>query len=270
VSGPFPNPKVTAPKSIIQVLEPPPRSGLVREARGVIELPRLLFRISTLARQPRGNGEPVLVLPGYGSGNASTALLQSYLRFLGYRVRGWGRGSNKGEVPTLLTRVLKRLVSLARRNQQKVRIVGWSLGGYLAREAARERPDLVQQVITLGTPVVGGPKYTVMAQIFRRRGIDIDAIEAEIESRNQISLTTPVTAIYSRRDNVVAWEACIDHFTSDVEHIEVKATHLGLGFSPEVYKIIAERLAQGNGPSLDRPRDPSTRRIKRLLGHRRA
>ena len=80
----------------------------------------------------------------------------------------------------------------------------------MAREAARERPDLVHRVITLGTPVVGGPKYTVVARRFGRRGIDMAAIEAEIELRNRISLRTPVTAIYSRADAVVAWEACID------------------------------------------------------------
>ncbi|OLC72530.1 MAG: hypothetical protein AUH87_01335 [Deltaproteobacteria bacterium 13_1_40CM_4_54_4] len=223
---------------LTEFLRPPPRSGLIREALGVFELPRLLFCIPTLARQPRGCGEPVLVLPGYGAGNISTALLQSYLRFLGYRVRGLGRRSSRGEVPALLTRVMRRLISLTRDNQQKVRIVGWSLGGYLAREAARERPDLVHQVITLGTPVIGGPKYTVVAHRFRRRGIDMNVIEAQIESRNQISLTT---------------EACIDRHTSDVEHIEVRASHVGLGFSPDVYKIIAQRLAAVAARRSDEP-----------------
>ena len=235
---------VGAPEVITELLETPPRSGLFRETRSLIELPRLMLRMQTLARQPRGQGEPVLVLPGYGAGDISTALLQGYLRFLGYRVRGLGRRPHKAEVPELLTRVLKRLISLARRNKRKVRIIGWSLGGYLAREAARERPDLVHQVITLGTPVIGGPKYTVVAHVFRRRGIDIDAIEAAIEARNRVALTTPITAIYSRQDAVVAWRACIDRQTSNVEHIEVRATHLGLGFSPDVYQIIAQRLVE--------------------------
>jgi pimeloyl-ACP methyl ester carboxylesterase len=227
------------------LLQPPPRSGLFREARGLLELPRLLLRMRTLTRQPRGHGEPVLVLPGYGAGDISTVMLQSYLRLLGYRVRGQGRRKNSQDVSDQLARVLKRLVSFSRKGRQKVRIVGWSLGGYLAREAARERPDLVRQVITLGTPVVGGPKYTVIAHSFRRRGIDIDAIEAQIRLRNRVSLTTPVTAIYSRMDGVVAWRACIDNDCSNVEHVEVGTTHLGLGFSPEVYRIIAERLAKG-------------------------
>ena len=178
---------------------------------------------------------------------AQQSILKSYLRLLGYRVRGWGLGRNSGDVRELLPRVLKRIGSFARRTEQEVRLIGWSLGGYLAREAARERPDLVHRVITLGTPVIGGPKYTVVARQFVRRGMDMAAIEAEIELRNQISLRTPVTAIYSRADAVVAWEACIDHNGVDVEHVEVRATHLGLGFSAEVYKIIAQRLAEEGG-----------------------
>ena len=245
---PAPNFWMTVPPSIdaqekIESLRAPPRAGLVGEVCGLLELPRLLLHIRMLARQPRGKGEPVLVLPGYRAGDASTALLQSYLRLLGYRVRGLGPRAGSAEVPELLARALKRLVSIARRSRQQVRLVGWSLGGYLAREAARERPDLVRRVITLGTPVVGGPKYTVVAHGLRRRGIDIDAIVAEIEARDRVELTTPVTAIYSRADAVVAWAACIDRRCANVEHIEVSATHLGLGFSPQVYRIIAERLA---------------------------
>jgi pimeloyl-ACP methyl ester carboxylesterase len=234
---------------IIETLQAPHPSGMIREARMLLELPRLLFRLPELARQPRGSGQPVLVLPGHGAGDVSTAVLQCYLHFLGYRVRGWGKGRNRGDVPDLLPRVLKRLISLARRSGQQVRLIGWSLGGYLAREAARERPDLVHQVITLGTPVVGGPKYTVVARRFHRRGIDIDALEAQVELRNAIALSTPVTAIYSRADAIVAWRACIDERGSNVEHVEVRSCHLGLGFSPDVYKIIAARLAHGGSSS---------------------
>jgi len=225
--------------------EPPNPAHLIREVRGLIELPRLLLRFPELARQPRGHGEPILILPGYGAGDGSTIILKAYLRLLGYRARGWGLGRNRGDAAELLPRVLKRIASFARRTDQKVRLIGWSFGGYLARELARERSDLVDQVITLGTPVIGGPKYTVIAKLFLSRGIDIEAIAAEVEIRNQISFTTPVVAIYSRRDAMVAWQACIDHRALNVEHIEVQTTHLGLGFSPDVYKIIAQRLALG-------------------------
>jgi hypothetical protein len=228
-----------------EILQIPASSGVIREARSIIELPRLLLRFPALARQPRGNREPVLILPPHGTGDTSTIILKGYLRLLGYRARGWGLGRNRGRVAELLPRVLKRLASFSRRSEQKVSLIGWSFGGYLAREVARERPDLVRQVITLGTPVVGGPKYTILAKIYRKRGMDIEAIAAEVEWRNREALLeTPVTAIYSRGDAVVAWQACIDRETPNVEHVEVKTTHLGFGFSPDVYKIIAQSLAR--------------------------
>jgi pimeloyl-ACP methyl ester carboxylesterase len=217
---------------------------MIREVRVFLEFPRLVFRAVELACQPRGHGEPVLVLPGYGAGDGSTAILKTYLRLLGYRVSGWHLGRSSGNVPDLLPRVLRRILSMYRKSQQPVRVIGWSFGGYLAREAARERPEAIHQVITLGTPVVGGPKYTVAAGAFHRRGIDLDAMAAEIAARNKILLQTPVTAIYSRADTFVAWEACIDHHGSNVEHVEVRTTHMGFGFSPQVYKIIARRLAK--------------------------
>ena len=229
-------------------LEAPPTSSVLREARGLIELPRLLLRFPELARQPRGNGQPVLILPGYGSGDVSTALLKGYLRLLGYRARGWGLGRNNGDAVALLPRILKRAAGLARRSNHRVHLVGWSFGGYLARELARERADLIGHIVTLGTPVVGGAKYTVFAKTFQNRGMDLEATAAAIETRNKISLCTPVIAIYSRRDGIVAWRACIDNNGNDVEHIEVATTHFGFGFCPDVYKIIAQRLAAGAVP----------------------
>jgi pimeloyl-ACP methyl ester carboxylesterase len=228
---------------MIDSVEPPHPSRIIREVRGLVELPRLLFRFPELARQPRGDGQPVLLLPGYGAGDGSTAILKGYLRLLGYRARGWGLGRNTGNAQELLPPILKRVASLARRSRQQVHLIGWSFGGYLARELARERADLIGRIVTLGTPVIGGPKYTIVARSFRRRGIDVDAMAAEIELRNRVLLSTPVIAIYSRADAVVAWQACIDRNAANVEHIEVRTTHLGFGFSPDVYKIIAQRLA---------------------------
>ncbi len=225
-------------------LQPPGRSGLFREARFFLELPRLVLHFPDLARQSRGRGQPILILPGYGAGDGSTTLLQLYLRFLGYQVHGWGIGRNTGDATELLPRILKRVISVSGSTEQQLSIIGWSLGGYLAREAARERPDLVRQVITLGTPVIGGPKYTAAALAYRRRGFDVEVLAAEVELRKQICLRTPVTAIYSRADGIVAWQACIDRAAANVEHIEVPTTHLGFGFSADVYKIIAQQLAK--------------------------
>lgn len=197
-------------------------AGLLREGLWPLELPRLALAVPELARLPRGAGEPVLVLPGLGTGDTSTAVLRGFLRLLGYRVYGWEMGLNTGAVRTLLPRVLRRVERRARESGQPVRLVGWSLGGWLAREAARERAELVHRVVTLGAPIL-----------------------ARMGAGGTEPIGVPITAIYSRADAIVPWRACIDRSSPDVEHVEVGATHLGLGFSAEVFALVGERLARG-------------------------
>ncbi|RIL04550.1 MAG: hypothetical protein DCC71_13730 [Proteobacteria bacterium] len=217
--------------------------GLLREARIALDLAAGLRHAPNLVRAPRGDRSPVLLLPGYAAGDTSMFLLRCFLRGLGWDARGWGLGINRGDAPALLPRVVHVLETMAARSRRAVALVGWSMGGFLAREAARDRPELVSQVITLGTPVIGGPKYTAVAETFRRRGYDLDAIEAECEARACRPIAAPVTAIYSRRDGVVAWQACIDRTSRAARHVEVHSTHAGLGFDPRVWRIVAERLA---------------------------
>ena len=213
------------------------------EGLTLFELTRLIAASAALARQVRGRGEPVLVLPGLGAGNRSTALMRSYLSWLGYNVRGWTLGRNRGDVATLLPQVIEQVRQFHAQSGSKVNVVGWSLGGVLARETAREFPDTVRQVVTMGSPVVGGPKYTSMGALFQRRGVDLDAIEATIAARESTPIKVPVTSIYSKRDGIVGWQASIDKYSPEVDHIEVRATHLGLGISPDVFKILARKLA---------------------------
>jgi len=195
------------------------------------------------ARAPRGHGEPVLVVPGFGSDDSYTNRLRSFLSSLGYRVRGWGLGRNHGRVHALIPLVVERTAELAADTGSKVVLVGWSLGGYLAREVARERPDLVRRVITLGAPVVGGPKYTASAPMYRKRGYDLDEIEASVARREVKPLEVPVAAVFSRSDGVVAWQACVDHLNPRVAHHEVLSSHLGLVCSPVVLLLVARLLS---------------------------
>ena len=221
----------------------PPAWTLLRESLLLLEVPRLAWLAPVYAAAPRGRGESVLVLPGFGTGDASTAVLRAFLTLLGYHVRGCGLGTNRGDVAALLPQVIARTARSAARAGGPVRLVGWSLGGTLARETARERPDLVAQVITLGTPAVGGPKYTAVGPVYRRQGYDLDAIEAAVADRERTPIRVPLTVVYSRGDGVVAWQACIDRHTPTAEHVEVRGTHTGLGFNPDVYRVIADRLA---------------------------
>lgn len=228
-----------------QEIEIPTAGGVLRELNAVTEFPRLALAAPRLASGPSGDGAPVLVLPGFGAGDGSTLLLRGYLRVLGYAVHGWGLGRNGGDVPALIPQVIERTERIAQRVGRPVRLVGWSLGGVLSRETARERPVAVERVVTMGSPVVGGPKYTLAGASYRRRGVDLDEIERQVAEREAVPIRRPITAIYSRNDAVVAWKACIDRFSPDVEHVEVEATHSGLGFSARVYEIVADRLAIG-------------------------
>lgn len=221
----------------------PGNETLVNEMFSWLEFPRLILSTPLLFDVPPGDGRPVLVIPGFGAGDLSTLPLRRYLELINYQVSGWLQGSNDGDVLALLESMKELTLKEADRREQKVDLIGWSLGGYIAREVSRELPDQINSVITLGSPVVGGPKYTRVAPVFAAQGMDLDEIEREVDARYDTPLQVPVTAIYSKRDGVVAWEACIDHVSDTVEHVEVNASHIGLGYSADVYRIIAKRLA---------------------------
>ncbi len=221
-------------------LRAPARRTLLGEAASALEMTRLGRRAITLARQPRGRGEPVRLFPGFSAGDASTAALRGYLGRLGYDARGWGLGRNTGDVPALLERATAAVAHDAQDLGQRLHLIGWSLGGVIAREVARDRPDLVEQVITFGSPIVGGPRYTALAHLYAAERIA--AIEAGIRDRSATPIGVPVTAIHSRRDGIVGWRACIDHVTPGVENVEVRSTHIGMGIDPDVWEIIAQRL----------------------------
>jgi hypothetical protein len=241
-------------------LQPPPIGRLAWEALSGVELGRLLIRSPALLAAPRGDA-PVAVLPGYGADDASTLPLRTFLRRLGHEVQGWGLGRNRGDVAALLPRVADGVRALAEHRGRPVHLVGQSLGGVLARELARNQPDLIAQVITLGTPVAGGPSHTRLG--FRYTPQQRVEIAAAIEERNRIPITVPVTAVYSRRDGIVAWEACIDEHNPQVDHVEVSSSHLGMGLDPAVWLVAARLLSRSpRAGAPPRPASPGERRAK--------
>lgn len=225
-------------------LEIPSRLRVFGEAAVVAERFRLHLALDRLVRDIDGDGSTVVVVPGFATTDGWTKTLRRFLDDVGYRVHGWGLGHNHGNVEALLPEVEAVFERHADATGGPVKAVGWSLGGYLAREVARDRPDLVERIVTLGSPIIGGPKYTLVGRTYRRKGVDVDHIEKIVLEREDIPLQTPVVAVYSRRDGIVAWQACIDRFNPDVEHIEVDASHLGMIFNPDVYRVIAERLVE--------------------------
>jgi pimeloyl-ACP methyl ester carboxylesterase len=216
--------------------------GALRELRLPLDALRWTPEWRALTRTRAARPRTVLLLPGFGASHRSMAALHAFLRRLGHEVHDWGLGRNTGKVAELRAAVAERVDALRRQSRRRVVLVGWSLGGYIARETAREHPQTVRKVITLGSPVVGGPRFTTVAAWYRARGQDLDEIERRVAARYRQPLRVPVTAIYSKRDGVVAWQACIDHWSPRVRHVEVDETHIGLVFSPHVLGLVAAEL----------------------------
>jgi len=227
-------------------ISPPSNTRLFNEAFSWLEFPRLFLHAPDLLTQTRGNGERVLVFPGFGAGDLSTLVLRQYLAYLGYNSAGWQQGINTGDVMAMIRTLTDAVKKQVQDTSAPVILVGWSLGGYLAREVARELPGHISQVLTMGSPIIGGPKYTRVAALFKDKdnGVSLDMIEQAIALRDTQLLQLPITNIYSKNDGVVAWEACIDHKSPDVEHFEVRSSHLGLGISADVFRIVARQLSK--------------------------
>lgn len=254
-------------------LAPPGRWAFLGESRAAFDVARMWLPLATseCRKQQVVQDRLIIVCPGFAAGDASTKPLRRFLQNSGYRVEGWGLGRNlagtdkqatlddlterwdpeppgeyHGEagVPYLCDRLTERVQSRFDVEQVPVTLIGWSLGGYLAREAARDLPDIVDQVITMGSPIVGGPKYTSAARFFESRRQDLDWIEREIAKRESRPIEQPITAIYSKSDGVVGWSAAQDYVSKNVNHIEVSGAHLGLGFNPTVWRLVLDALRE--------------------------
>jgi len=225
--------------------EPPSRLATLLELRAPFDWASLVFRAPQLAGAPKGDGRPVMLIPGYGASESSMRPLGRYLDYLGYDVYDWAQGRNLGDVQQDIRRVGERARAIHDDcGNQPVTLIGWSLGGVSAREAARLFEPYVREVITLGTPIAGGPKYTLVAERFAQQaGIDLDEIEREIHARNSLGIRQPVTSIYSKSDGVVGWRACVDTYNAHARNMEVTNSHFGLGGSGRVWHLIALRLA---------------------------
>ena len=220
---------------------PPSHWRMAGEALSGFELIRLAALTPRLTRTPKGDGGPVILVPGYGATDAAMRPLRRFLRDRGHWAKSAGFGRIHTDVPLLVEKLTERSATLQRETGRKVSLIGWSLGGMLSRETARGHPDLIERVITFGTPVVGGPAHTAFAR--RYSDEELTMIEALINERHKVPIEVPITAIWSKRDGVVAERACHDLHSAEIEHVEVRSTHLGMSLDPDVWSIVANRLA---------------------------
>jgi pimeloyl-ACP methyl ester carboxylesterase len=227
-------------------IAPPPLLYQFLEARAGAEFAALALMMPLLRlHAPRGDDRPVMVLPGFMADDNSTWVLRRFLSDIGYSVTGWSLGRNTGPSQPLIDRLVQRAEALRRGHDQKVNLVGWSRGGMLAREIARTRPELVRHVITLGSPVRGGPNSTSIGRLMQAStGLTEAQMLALLRRRERTPIRVPITALYSKTDGVVAWRAAIDETNPDVEHVEVTSSHVGFGVNAQVFRVVAERLDQ--------------------------
>lgn len=236
-----------------EVIGPPPAFYLLLEARLAAEAASLMLQLPMLRLlEPSGRG-PVLVLPGFMADDNLTWLLRRFLDGQGYRSYPWGLGVNRGPMMQYLPLIIERLEHIRDDHGASASIVGWSRGGVLAREAARDRPELVRSIVTLGSPVRGGVHGTSIGRwVTQQTGMTPEQIRRVLNQRRARTIRTPITALYSKTDGVVSWQACLDEESSQVAHVEVPGSHTGLVVNAEVYRQIARALAPYHGSGAEK------------------
>ena len=230
-------PHIAAPSRLLQLLE---LRAPCEFAVGVAALPWLRLA-------PRGDGHPVLVLPGLVASDVSTKLLRDFLTRRGYDVHGWGLGRNFGPRPGVEEAMLDSIDKLHAQSGRKVSLIGQSRGGAYARLLAARRPDAVRSVITLGSPVAGHPRSSNAWRVY-----EFTSGKSSVDPQRWQQVTqapqVPTTSIYSRSDGVVAWQSSIEtSVRAQTENIEVVSSHIGMAVHPLVLFAVADRLAQPEG-----------------------
>jgi pimeloyl-ACP methyl ester carboxylesterase len=202
-----------------------------------------------LAAERRGDGHAVLVLPGLLGGDLSTLPLRRYLRWLGYSVSGWDLGTNLGPTEAVVSGLRDRLAKLADESGRRVSLVGWSLGGLYAYELARRAPGSVRQVVTLGSPVrlAGRGGRTASRLLDDVSHLHVAPGMVPRPWTEAGPLRAPATAVHTRSDGVVSWQACLLAPGRRRENVEVHGSHSGLAHNPTVLHLLADRLGAVEG-----------------------
>jgi pimeloyl-ACP methyl ester carboxylesterase len=217
----------------------------------------LLRRMAPRARKLQA----VLTLPGFGGPEISLNPMNAFLNRQGFHAEGWGLGTNRGPqdeaaVPEMVERLRPRLERMADRTGGKVALVGQSLGGIYAREIARALPQLVDRVVTLGSPAylrADGIEHMNVVLPYAMRWMTGKAPEHHLSAQEAAILhappPVPLVAIFSRVDGVVdatttaiprgdlAFEGGLPR-----ENIEVFASHIGMAVNPIVLIAVCDRL----------------------------
>ncbi|MDV3458973.1 alpha/beta fold hydrolase [Sphingomonas sp. HF-S4] len=233
---------------------PPPRLALLSEwPRAAWGLGRLIAQWKTLDDVPKGDGRPVILLPGLVNSDRSNFVMRRYLQRLGYRAEGWQLGRNLGvrAIGQDGERLMARIAALHAETGQKVTLIGVSLGGIMARIAAHRHPELVREVITISSPFAGPPTCTNVwrpFEVLTGEKIGDPAVSARLEEAAK-PLPVPATSIWSRSDGLVNGLICREPEGAEGRAIEVSSSHLWVQMKPEVLRAVAQVLGQSGSPA---------------------
>jgi pimeloyl-ACP methyl ester carboxylesterase len=219
---------------------------LSEPGRALLELGISLPFNNLINKKKQGDGHPVMVLPGFMANERSTKMLRKFLESQGYDVYDWGLGRNLGKID-FMELLLERTDEIFKKTGRQISLVGWSLGGVFARQVAKERSEIIRQVIMLGTPFAGLAEPNNAEWIYRliNGGQKVKNVNSSFLADLPIPAPVPTTAIYTKEDGIVPWQMCIES-KEDATHqnIQVRGSHIGLGFNSSVFTIISDRLKQ--------------------------
>jgi pimeloyl-ACP methyl ester carboxylesterase len=224
---------------------PPVRRLWVEAVSAVTPMPRRVI-LAAARSAPPGDGHPVLLVPGFLRGEGYMEPLRRFLEARGYPVYGWRLGVNLGPTERVLDGLGRRLAEIVARHDRPASLIGHSLGGALVRQAAKEQPALVRQVIVLASPIrlptasQLEPLYRLLA---RWHSPESNGLYARLHEPPPV----PVTAIHTRTDGIVAWRSCLEAEGPQRENVEIKGPHSTMARNPAAWRVIADRLAQPEG-----------------------
>lgn len=238
---------------------PPLRHTLTEAPRATRETATLMLQLRKLIRQaPRGKGGHVLTLPGYGASDTAMGLMRHFLQSIGYNAHSLEMGLNienrQERIQSvddatafrnkMAARVVERIDVLHAEHNEKITLIGWSMGGCYALDAAQMRPDKVHTVITLGTPF-GDPRGTatwdVLRFLSRSKVKESDMDFAGWLDKRELAPNSPlnVHVIYSESDGIVGSEVARLPDHPRISHSVIESSHMAFAWNSKAYAHIA-------------------------------
>ena len=224
--------------------EPGQPPSLTLWAQEALQIPALLA--SPLLRAvpiPSGQGQPVIVLPGFMTTDVSSIRLRRSLNAAGYRAFGWELGRNLGARADMLERLSGRVAAVHRAHGGPVALIGWSLGGVFAREVAKLVPDQVSLVMTLGSPFSGDMRANNAWRFYEAIN-DHPVDDPPIALTLSVKPPVPTIAVWSQRDGIISAPSARGLPHESDRQVEVACRHLNYARSPVGIRAIGGLLAE--------------------------